>query len=104
MSSAITEAKRVLTENSKVLYGFFGVVESSGVFPPRDFLNEFLLVGYDPCDQDGRMENWPPFNLTHEEYTQVKEWWLQSHPGAQEDSLGESCWDDWATALLERSD
>lgn len=104
MSGLIIQAKRVLAENSKVLYGFFGVVENSGLFPPQDFINEFFLVGYDPCDQDGRMGGWSPFSLTQEEYTQVKEWWLQSHPGAREDSLGESCWDDWATALLERFD
>ena len=102
MSSAIAQAKAVLAENSRVLYGIFGVVENSGVFPPRDFLNEFFLVGYDPCDQDERMGRWSPFRLTIEEYTQVKEWWLQFYPDSHEDSLGESCWNDWVTALLER--
>lgn len=104
MSSAVNEAKRVLAENSRILFGFFGVVENSEVFPPRDFLNEFLLVGYDPCDQDQRMGTWSPFRLTNEEYVQIKEWWLQFHPGAREDSLGESSWHNWATALLERFD
>ncbi len=102
MSSAIAQAKAVLAENSRVLYGIFGVVENSGVFPPRDFLNEFFLVGYDPCDQDGRMPSWSAFQLTVDEYAQVKEWWLQCHSGAREDSLGESCWNDWVIKLLER--
>ncbi|BBB60164.1 hypothetical protein UNDKW_1891 [Undibacterium sp. KW1] len=50
------------------------------------------------------MGTWSPFRLTHEEYAQIKDWWLQFHPGAREDSLGESSWEDWATALLERLD
>jgi len=95
-------AKNVLTENSKVLYGIFGVIESSGFFPPREFLNQFLLQGNDPCDQDRRMDNWPPFELNEIEYEKVKKWWLSIHPGSIVDDLGEENWDDWAVEIIER--
>src|SRR5262245_16266178 len=54
-------AKQVLTADEQVLYGIFGHIGTSGYFPPYEFLNEFLMVGCDPCDQDGRMANWQPF-------------------------------------------
>src|ERR1700687_1673171 len=53
--SCLDIAKQVLAANEAVLYGIFGVIGSSGYFPPRDFLNDFLRQGTDPCDQDGRM-------------------------------------------------
>lgn len=45
----INYAKRVLDENTKVLYGIFGVISGSGYFPPLPFLNEFLMAGSDSC-------------------------------------------------------
>ena len=94
-------AKRVIETNSKVLYGIFGVIESSGYFPPRPFLNEFLAVGHDPCDQDGRMAPWQPFALTAAEYDAVKTWWFSSHPSSVESQLGVQCWSDWVQEILE---
>jgi len=41
----IALAKRVLTEDTKVLYGIFGIINTSGYFPPHKFLNEFFLIG-----------------------------------------------------------
>lgn len=98
--SAVETAKRVLTENSAVMYGIFGVVSSSGLFPPREFLNQFLSLGYDPCDQDGRMRGWPSFHLLPREYLEIKAWWMLAHPGANENSLGAECWDDWVQEIL----
>lgn len=98
----IRYAKRVLEENTGVLYGIFGVISGSGYFPPLPFLNEFLLVGNDPCDQDGRMGRWRPFTLTLSEFEVVKAWWLASYPGSVESHLGCECWDDWVQEMLER--
>ena len=55
MAGAVETAKLVLEADEAVLYGIFGLIGASVYFPPRDFLNEFLMVGNDPCDQDGRM-------------------------------------------------
>ena len=66
-------AKKVLKENSEVLYGTFGIIESSGFFPPINFLNDFLKIGSDPCDQDGRMDNWKPFSLNDKKKTAYQE-------------------------------
>ncbi len=93
-------AKRVLAENTAVLYGIFGIVDSSGFFPPREFLNQFLVQGSDPCDQDGRMSDWQPFILPPQDYLEVKEWWMVNHPGASEDDLGAECWDEWIQTIL----
>ncbi|WP_145482259.1 hypothetical protein [Yersinia rohdei] len=98
---SINNAKRVLDENSKVLYGIFGVISGSGYFPPLPFLNEFFLVGNDPCDQDDRMARWRPFTLTFSEYEVVKAWWLESRPNTVESQLGCECWGDWVQELLE---
>lgn len=93
-------AQRILRTNSAILFGIFGAIEASNYFPPRDFINEFFRGGSDPCDQDGRMSDWQPFALTPEEYLIVRDWWMASHPDAQEDSLGESCWSDWVQNIL----
>ncbi len=93
-------AKRVLAANEAVLYGIFGMIAGSGYFPPRAFLNEFLMHGYDPCDQDGRMESWPPFELSHDDYCDVYSWWTANHLGDVEDSLGVNRWDDWVQKIL----
>jgi hypothetical protein len=66
-------AKNVLLENATVMYGVFGVIEESGYFPPREFLNEFFMSGHDPCDQDRRMKPWIPFAVSDEEYLAIKE-------------------------------
>ena len=102
MSDSIKDAKLVMTENASVMYGIFGIVESSGIFPPRDFLNEFFQAGQDSCDQDGRMAQWVPFSLGAEDYLSIKEWWIAMHPGTQENRLGADCWDDWVQEILSR--
>ena len=100
MPSSIEAAKQVLAADEAVLYGIFGPIGSSGYFPPRPFLNEFLMRGSDPCDQDGRMPRWHPFTLSPDEYLAVKTWWQVGHPGAVEADLGTGCWDDWVQEIL----
>jgi hypothetical protein len=102
MSNAVEKAKLVLEKDLAVLYGFFGVLDSSGFFPPREFLNEFLRRGLDPCDQDGRMEGWTPFTLSDQDYQAVRDWWTSKRPGARVDALGANCWDDWAQKVINR--
>jgi hypothetical protein len=100
MAQAVETAKRVLEADEAVLYGIFGVIGGSGYFPPRDFLNEFLMVGNDPCDQDGRMSRWQPFALSPEDYEVVKAWWVAGHPDAVVSDLNVDNWDDWIQAIL----
>ncbi len=100
MSHAVETAKRVLAANTTVQYGVFGMIDSSGFFPPRTFLNQFLAKGNDPCDQDGHMSQWQPFTLSASDYLAVKEWWLFNHIGATEHDLGATCWDDWVQIIL----
>lgn len=95
-------AIEILKENSKVLYGIFGEVESSNYFPPRVFLNEFLMQGNDPCDQDGRMDNWQPFEVSDDEYISVLNWWIENKSSnAKVEDLGVNNWNDWAVELIE---
>jgi hypothetical protein len=94
-------AKSVLSDNTKVLYGIFGIIDTSGYFPPRRFLNEFLLGGSDPCDQDGRMEGWIPFELSEEEYLLVLSWWQSKYPESVVDHLNSDNWKDWVQVILE---
>jgi hypothetical protein len=98
--TSVELAKQVLEDNQNVLYGVFGHVATSPWFPPARFLNEFLGVGHDPCDQDERMGHWKPFALTNDEYEEVKRWWLTNHPNSNEDELGVSSWDEWVFHLL----
>jgi hypothetical protein len=100
--NATESARHVLAENAAVIHGIFGVIESSGVFPPREFLNAFLMLGYDPCDQDARMTPWRPFELTHQDYLDVKAWWLSTHPASVEDDLGATSWNEWTVAIIHR--
>ena len=94
-------AKTVLNENSKILYGIFGVVESSGYFPTREILNGFLMQGNDPCDQDGRMSSWQSFELDELEYDQVQAWWVSNHPDVKTDSMGHHNWNNWIDDILD---
>lgn len=102
VSNSVESAKQVLAANEAVLYGIFGVIGSSGYFPPRDFLNDFLLKGNDPCDQDGRMSAWQPFAVSPEDYRLIKAWWMANHAGAVEDALSADCWADWVQEILNR--
>ena len=95
-------AKKVLKEDSEVLYGIFGIIESSGYFPPRKFLNEFLLAGDDPCDQDGRMDNWKPFTLNAEEYCVIRDWWISVNPNTVVDTLSSDSWEGWVSEMLDK--
>lgn len=101
MTESVDIAKYVLLENIKVKYGIFGFIKGSGYFPPLLFLNQFLMGGSDPCDQDGRMESWQPFSLSNEDYMKIKEWWVGVDPNAKEDALGTDCWEDWIQEILE---
>jgi hypothetical protein len=96
------QAIDVLQRNSAVQHGIFGAIRFSGLFPPRMLLNDFLAQGQDLCDQDARMERWPPFILSEVEYSIVKSWWITRHPEAREDALDTSSWSEWSTAMLER--
>jgi hypothetical protein len=98
---SIESAKQVLSENSKVLYGIFGAIEASGYFPPRKFLNQFFESGSDPCDQDGRMGSWTPFELTEEEYEAVLKWWLEDRPDVSINDLGADNWNEWQSEIIE---
>jgi hypothetical protein len=97
----IQTAQRILAADENVLYGIFGVVAASSFFPPHKFLNEFLVVGNDPCDQDNRMPSWNPFELSIDEYSDVKTWWISKHPGTTLSSLDVDNWDDWIQEVLE---
>jgi hypothetical protein len=102
MSNPVVSAKRVLEVNEAVLYGVFGMIRGSGYFPPRMFLNEFLMSGNDPCDQDQRMGTWMPIELSADDYREVLSWWVGRHPDAVEDRLGAECWNDWVHEILNR--
>jgi hypothetical protein len=104
VAGAVKTAKRVLEADEAVLYGIFGVIRGSGYFPLREFLNEFLMGGNDPCDQDGRMSGWQPFALSPEEYDEIKAWWAAGHPGAVASDLGVGCWSDWVQVIMNHMD
>jgi hypothetical protein len=99
--SPVEIAKRVLAANEVVLFGIFGCIKGSGYFPPREFLNEFLMGGNDPCDQDSRMGTWPPISLSPEEYRQVFSWWLTQHRDTVEDNLGAETFSDWVQKIFD---
>lgn len=101
MQDKISLAEKILFENTEVLYGIFGIINTSGYFPPYHFLNEFLLTGNDPCDQDGRMEGWIPFKLSYEEYLEVFSDWCHSYPNTTIDDLNAKSWNDWVQEILE---
>ncbi len=104
MAGAVDAAKRVLAADEKMLYGIFGVIGGSGYFPPREFLNEFLMVGCDPCDQDARMDRWQPFALSPGDYDEVKTWWVSGHPGTVASDFGVESWNDWVQVILNPED
>ena len=103
-SANVALAKKVLTANSAVLYGVIGEIEVSGYFPPRPFLNEFLIQGNDLCDQDSRMKPWTPFELSNDEYEEVRDWWMAQHPEAKVDMLEVSNWNDWIYRVIHELD
>lgn len=96
----VNKAISIIDENTKVLYGVFGIINGSGYFPPLDFLNEFFIRGSDPCDQDSRMGEWHPFSINADEYEEVKSWWMSFNEGAIESNLNCKCWDDWVQEIL----
>ena len=99
MSSATDLAKDILLESLNASSAStFKAVRRSERFPPRPLLNEFLMVGEDPCDPNHR--RWPPFALSDDEYAAVKGWWIGLNPGATEDALGAESWDDWFSLVL----
>ena len=100
MPSPLELAKQVLASNEAVQFGVFGTIGAYPCFPPCVFLNEFLGVGYDPCDQDGRMGSWQPFAVSAEEYRELLAWWVAAHHGAVEDNLGATSWGDWVQVVL----
>ena len=102
LSSRAERAKKILAENVRVLYGIFGIISSTDFFPPMNFLNEFYMLGNDPCDQDERMSRWLPFSLSPEEYASVRDWWVNQYPAAKEDALGVESWADWMQEILKR--
>jgi hypothetical protein len=104
MAGAVDTAKEVLEADTAVLYGIFGHIGGTGYFPPREFLNEFLMVGCDPCDQDRRMGHWRPFTLSPEQYDEIKIWWVGGHPGTVVSDLGVGSWNDWAQVILNPED
>jgi len=53
LPSSLDTAKRVLAADEAVLFGIFGVIGSSGYFPPCGILNEFLMRGYDRVTRTG---------------------------------------------------
>ena len=59
------------------------------------------MGGNDPCDQDGRMGNWEPLELSRHEYERIKEWWGTLHPRSRESSLESSNWTEWVQEILE---
>jgi hypothetical protein len=79
----------------------FNFVGGTSYFPPRAFLNEFLLHGSDPLIQDRYLNEWKPFELSPEEYRDVLAWWVANHPGAVEDALGAESWDDWLAVIFQ---
>jgi len=97
-------ARRVLAANEDVPFGIFGIISSCPYFPPRDFLNEFLMGGSDPCDQDGVIGGWLPFTVSPEEYRELLAWWQAAHPGAVASDLGVGCWDHWIQVILNPED
>ncbi len=97
----VTKVKKILSENLKVPYGIFGVIESTRYFPPRELLNQFLYKGYDPCVQYGKMNNWKPTVLNENQYSSIVEWWQIEHSNIKVDSLDKTNWNEWTNAILE---
>ena len=68
MFNPLERAKEVLEANEAVRFGIFGQIGVAGLFPPQAFLNEFLMRGSDPCDQDRRSPHWQPFAVSPAQY------------------------------------
>lgn len=102
VTSPVEKAKYIISANVTYSYGLFRHVCDSGLFPPHAMMNEFLMIGHFPEDQDGLTGKWRPFTLSTEEYDKVKEWWVIEHPGSVEDGLGQRDWSSWIGEILER--
>jgi hypothetical protein len=98
---SIEIARIVLSKNETIPFGIFGLIGKSEYFPPRLFLNEFFMKGYDPCDQDQRMGTWDAFELDIEEYDAVRQWWISNHPRATRNLPDVNCWSDWVQEIVE---
>jgi hypothetical protein len=98
--SSLEKAKRVLAESEMLPVGTFKEIGDHPYFPPRAFLNEFLALSRDPCDQDGLMGKWQPFTLSPDDYCELLAWWVAKHPGAVETSLDAKCWNEWADVVF----
>lgn len=92
-------AKKVLTTSL-----YFRGIASSDYFPPRLFLNEFLMKGCHDWDQDRITEDWTPFVLSPDEYDEVKTWWLAKNPRSVESDFGAGGWDHWIQVILNPED
>ncbi len=101
MMNFVEKTKGILNENTTVLYGIFGIISDSGFFPTRKLLNEFLLKGNAPCDQDERMDHWKPFELKTKEYSEIKKWWIGLYPNAVESDLEQKSWEDWVQIIID---
>jgi hypothetical protein len=97
-------AKAVLTASTQAGYGYFNHIAGTDYFPPRSFLNEFLLIGHETWDQDRMHPEWTPFVLSPDDYADVKAWWVASHPNAVESDLGAEGWDHWLGLILHPGD
>ena len=98
--SRVQIAKNILTNSTEIGWGTFCLVPNSGVFPPREFLNEFLRVGSDPAHQDRESPRWKPFELNVTEYNEILEWWISKYPNSKEDNLGKERWNDWIFEII----
>ncbi len=97
----VRRAIDVISRNSNVEYGIFGIIDSSKFFPPRELLNTFLFRGSDPCDQDARMDSWEPFELSEDEFDLLFSWWKCAHKHSVVDALSCDNWSDWSVEIIE---
>jgi hypothetical protein len=98
-ADSVDIAKKVLTTSL-----YFRDIASSGYFPPRLFLNEFLMKGCHDWDQDRMTTDWTPFVLSPDEYHDVKTWWFADNPRSVESDFGAGGWDHWLHVILNPAD
>ncbi len=66
----------------------FKIIDGETYFPPLKVMNDFLIQGHDPADQDDLYPRWNPFEIDENTYRQLKLWWITDNPDAKEDWLG----------------